>query len=317
MNSKISKLKNLKASASKQMSEITSKLKNLEASELESLTLEDLKAMSFEDVAWLYTHTSLSFIKSQGDEFSNLETNEAFQLIAYKFLEWAVFNDFSSWGDKDCYGAIENWFYLNQRSDISDLLLLMDHKRGHRVGLKTIRQFCHDKDITFNELQGKYSVKHSAYWLESLDDFIDLLAFYETKDADYIHSLPTEGWTIDNKLVPMLDEDGEQCGYNFEGFIPKHFSDLYIGYWEEYQADRYVKVGGDITYFTHGYAHYSFHTLSGYYALYIKTNNLLLLPSIEGLKKSWVEWVLTSELECLEAIKFLELEQTKQFEDLC
>lgn len=267
--------------------------------------------MSFEDVAWLYTHTSLSFTKSQGDDFSNLETEEAFQLIAYKFLDWAVFTDFSTWHEEGGGNPIDGWFRHNQKSDISNLLLLMDHKRGHRVGLKTIKQFCLDKSITFSELREKYFVDHSAYWLESLDDFIDLLAFYETKDSGYIHSLPTEGWTIDSKLAPTLDLDGEQCGYEFDGFIPKHFSDLHIGYWEEYQADRYVEQGEDITYFTHGYAYYRYNKLRGYYAFYIETNNLSLLPSIEGLKKSWAEWVFTSEQECLEAIKLLELEQTK------
>lgn len=316
MNSKVLKLKNLKASASEQISEITSKLKNLEALELGSLTLEDLKAMLFEDVVWLYTQTSLSFHSFYSDSISpTLVTEEAFQLIAYKFLEWAVFTDFTSWDEDNEKEAINNFLRNKENKDIAVFIQRIDAKRGYRVGLKAIKQFCLDKHLSFRELQEKYARPNSgAYWLESLDDFIDLLAFYETKDFDYIHSLPTEGWTIDNKLVPMLDENGEQCGYNIEGFIPQYFSDLYLGYWEKYQADRYVdEVEGNVTYFTHGYAHYIFNKLSGYYSLYIEMNNLSLLPSMEGLKKSWTEWVFTSELECLEAIKLLELEKLENF----
>lgn len=317
MNSKISKLQNLKAETSKQINEITSKLRNLEALELENLTLDDIKAMSFEDVAWFYIHTPLSFTKSQGDDFSNLETEEAFQLIAYKFLDWAVFTDFSTWREEDCGNPIDGWFQYNQESDISNLLLLMDHKRGHRVGLKTIKQFCLDKDITFSELREKYTINHSAYWLESLDDFIDLLKFYEEKDSDYIHSLPTNGWVIGERLKPLIDEDGDQCGYKFDGYIPKYFPDIHIGYWDADDVVEYEERGGVMTHITHGYALYSWGKISDYCALYINQGRYLLLPSIEGLKKSWSEWVFTSEQECLEAIKLLELEQTKQFENLC
>lgn len=282
--------------------------------------------MSFEDVAWLYTHTSLSFTKSQGDDFSNLETEEAFQLIAYKFLDWVVFTAFFALyeeefalyeGEEEKSLSIDEWFYHNQRSDISNLLLLMDHKRGHRVGLKTIKQFCLDKGLSFQDLQSKYNLCHSAYWLESLDNFIDLLAFYEEKDSDYIHSLPTNGWVIGERLKPLIDEEGDQCGYKFDGYTPKYFPDIHIGYWDDEDVAEYEKRGGDMTHITHGYALYYLGKLSDYCALSINKGRYLLLPSIEGLKKSWAEWVFTSEQECLEAIKLLELEQSKQFEDLC